>query len=166
VFVRPGELRFAEWSELDFDSSQWRIPAEKMKMDDYHLVPLSRQVIGILQELRSFTGTGRYLFPSLRTRERPISDVTLNAALRRLGFTSDEQTAHGFRSIASTLLNELGYPSDVIELQMAHKERNKVRAAYNRAQRLDERRKMMQGWSDHLDSLRGGANVFRLKRVG
>jgi integrase len=166
VFVRPGELRFAEWSEFDFDLSQWRIPAEKMKMDDYHLVPLSRQVIGILQELRSFTGTGRYLFPSLRTRERPISDVTLNAALRRLGFTSDEQTAHGFRSIASTLLNELGYPSDVIELQMAHKERNKVRAAYNRAQRLDERRKMMQGWSDHLDSLRDGAKVFRLRRAG
>jgi integrase len=159
VFVRPGELRFAEWSEFDFDSSQWRIPAEKMKMDDYHLVPLSRQVIGILQELRSFTGTGRYLFPSLRTRERPISDVTLNAALRRLGFTSDEQTAHGFRSIASTLLNELGYPSDVIELQMAHKERNKVRAAYNRAQRLDERRKVLQGWSDHLDSLRGRESV-------
>jgi integrase len=123
-------------------------------------------VIGILQELRSFTGTGRFLFPSLRTRERPISDVTLNAALRRLGFTSDEQTAHGFRSIASTLLNELGYPSDVIELQMAHKERNKVRAAYNRAQRLDERRKMMQGWSDHLDSLRDGAKVFRLIRAG
>jgi len=135
-------------------------------MDDYHLVPLSRQVIAILQELRSFTGTGRYLFPSLRTKERPISDVTLNAALRRLGFNSDEQTAHGFRSIASTLLNELGYPSDVIELQMAHKERNKVRAAYNRAQRLDERRKMMQAWSDHLDGLRDGANVFRLKRAG
>lgn len=165
VFVRPGELRFAEWSEFNFDSSQWRIPAEKMKMDDYHLVPLSRQVIGILQELRSFTGTGRYLFPSLRTRERPISDVTLNAALRRLGFTSEKQTAHGFRSIASTLLNELGYPSDVIELQMAHKERNKVRAAYNRAQRLDERRKMMQAWSDHMDSLRDGAHVFHLKRT-
>jgi integrase len=127
-----------------------------MKMDDYHLVPLSRQVIGVLQELRSFTRTGRYLFSSLRTRERSISDVTLNAALRRLGFSSDEQTAHGFRSIASTLLNELGYPSDVIELQMVHKERNKVREAYNRAQRLDERQKLMQAWSDHLDSLRAG----------
>jgi integrase len=166
LFVRPGELRFAEWCEFDFDTAEWRIPAEKMKMDDYHLVPLSRQVVTILMDLQSFTGTGRYLFPSLRTRERPISDVTLNAALRRLGFTSDEQTAHGFRRIASTLLNELGYASDVIELQMAHKERNKVRAAYNRAQRMDERRKMMQAWADHLDGLRDGSNVFRLKRTG
>lgn len=101
----------------------------------------------------------------MRTRERPISDVTLNAALR-IGFTRDEQTAHGFRSVASTLLNELGYPSDVIELQMAHKERNKVRAEYNRAQCLDARRKMMRGWSDHLDSLGDGATVVWMKRVG
>jgi integrase len=121
LFVRPGELRFAEWSEFDFEAAEWRIPAEKMKMDDYHLVPLSRQAVATLQELRSFTGNGRYLFPSLRTTERPISDVTLNAALRRLGFSSDEQTAHGFRGVASILLNELGHQSDVIELQMAHK---------------------------------------------
>jgi integrase len=121
LFVRPGELRFAEWSEFDFEAAEWRIPAEKMKMDDYHLVPLSRQAVATLQELRSFTGNGRYLFPSLRTKERPISDVTLNATLRRLGFSSDEQTAHGFRSVASILLNELGHQSNVIELQMAHK---------------------------------------------
>lgn len=134
-------------------------------MDDYQLVLLLTQVIAILQELRSFTGDARYLFPSLRTKERPISDLTLNAALRRLGFSGDQQTAHGFRSIANTLLNELGHPPDVIELQVAHKERSKVRAAYNRAQRLEARRKMMQAWSDHLDSLGDGANVFRVNRT-
>jgi integrase len=161
LFVRPGELRFAEWQEFSIEAAEWRIPAPKMKMQmqEYHLVPLSQQVVVILRKLQPITGSGKYLFPSLRTRERPISDTTLNAALRRLGFSSDEQTAHGFRSIADTLLNELGFPPDVIELQMAHKERNKVRAAYNRAQRLDERRKMMQAWADYLDGLRAGAGV-------
>jgi hypothetical protein len=159
VFVRPGELRFAEWREFDLDAAEWRIPAEKMKMDEYHLVPLSKQVVSIIRELQPFTGNGKYLFPSLRTKERPISDVTLNAVLRRLGFSSEEQTAHGFRTIADTFLNELGFPPDIIELQLARKERNKVRAAYNRAQRLDERRKMMQLWADHLDSLRAGTSA-------
>jgi integrase len=120
VFVRPGELRFAEWREFDLDAAEWRIPAEKMKMDEYHLVPRSKQAVTIIRELQPFTGNGRYLFPSLRTKERPISDVTLNAALRRLGFSSDEQTAHGFRTIADTFLNELGFPPDIIELQLAH----------------------------------------------
>jgi integrase len=161
VFVRPGELRFAEWREFDLEGAEWRIPAEKMKMDEYHLVPLSRQAVSIIRELRPFTGNGKYLFPSLRTRDRPISDATLNAALRRLGYSGDEQTTHGFRTIADTFLNELGFPPDVIELQLAHKERNKVRAAYNRAQRLDERRKMMQVWSDHLDGLKAGNHAAR-----
>ena len=115
-----------------------------------------------LEELRA--RGGRYLFPSLRTRDRPMSDNTINAALRRLGYTSEEQTGHGFRSMASTLLNEQGFPPDVIELQLAHTERNKVRAAYNKAQRLAERRKMMQAWADYLDGLRTGAQVIPLRR--
>lgn len=163
VFVRPGELRAAEWSEFDLDNAEWRIPATRMKMGEAHIVPLARQVTAILQELRRFARGGRYLFPSLRTRERPMSNNTLNAALRRLGYSSDEQTAHGFRSMASTLLNEQGFPPDIIELQLAHAERNKVRAAYNRAQRLPERRKMMQAWADYLDGLRHGGNVVALR---
>ena len=107
---------------------------------------------------------GRYLFPSLRTRDRPMSDNTINAALRRMGYTSEEQTGHGFRSMASTLLNEQGFPPDVIELQLAHTERNKVRAAYNKAQRLPERRKMMQAWADYLDGLREGARIVPIQR--
>jgi integrase len=164
--LRPGELRFAEWREFDLATAEWRIPAEKMKMDEYHLVPLSKQAVAIIRELQPFTGNGKYLFPSLRTKERPISDVALNAALRRLGFSSEEQTAHGFRTIADTFLNELGFPPDIIELQLAHKERNKVRAAYNRAQRLDERRKMMQLWADHLDSLRTGTTAAAKAATG
>ncbi|HEX7113696.1 MAG TPA: integrase arm-type DNA-binding domain-containing protein [Steroidobacter sp.] len=164
VFVRPGELRAAEWREFDLKAAEWRIPASRMKMREPHIVPLSRQAVAILEELRRLTGGGRYLFPSLRTPERPISENTLNAALRRLGYSGEEMTAHGFRAMASTLLNERGFPPDVIELQLAHKERNKVRAAYNRAERLEERRKMMQAWADYLDSLRAGAPVLRLKR--
>lgn len=165
VFVRPGELRAAEWSEFDLENAEWRIPAERMKMGEAHIVPLARQALAILGELEPFARGGRYLFPSLRTRERPMSDNTINAALRRLGYTSDEQTGHGFRSMASTLLNEQGYPPDVIELQLAHTERNKVRAAYNKAQRLPERRKMMQAWADYLDRLRTGAQVIPMRRT-
>ena len=164
VFVRPGELRAAEWIEIDLDGAEWRIPAERMKMNETHIVPLSTQAIAIIEELHSITGHGRFLFPSLRTNERPISENTLNAALRRLGYSKEEMTAHGFRTIASTQLNELGWSPDVIELQLAHVERNKVRAAYNRAERLDERRKMMQQWADYLDGLRQGNNVVNLKR--
>ena len=130
-----------------------------MKMGEPHIVPLARQAVALLRELQPFARGGRYLFPSLRTRERPMSNNTINAALRRLGYASDEQTAHGFRSMASTLLNEQGFPPDVIELQLAHSERNKVRAAYNKAQRLPERRKMMQAWADYLDGLRAGKQV-------
>ena len=113
VFVRPGELRGAEWSEFDLEGAEWRIPAARMKMGDQHIVPLSRQAVAILRELHSLTGRGRYAFPSLLSAERPMSDNTINAALRRLGYTSDEQTGHGFRSMASTLLNEQGLPPNV-----------------------------------------------------
>ena len=154
VFVRPGELRAAEWSEFDLDRSEWRIPAERMKMREAHIVPLARQALEILREVHKRTGEGRFVFPAIGKRERPLSENTLNAALRRLGYAKDEMTAHGFRTIASTLLNEQGWHPDLIELQLAHKERNKVRAAYNRAQRLEERRKMMRAWADYVDELR------------
>jgi integrase len=166
VFVRPGELRTAECSEFDLPNAVWRIPAVRMKMKEPHIVPLARQAVAILRELEPFAQGGRYLFPSLRTRDRPMSDNTINAALRRLGYSSEEQTGHGFRTMASTLLNEQGFPPDVIELQLAHTERNKVRAAYNKAQRLAERRKMMQAWADYLDGLRAGANVAPIRRPG
>ncbi len=162
VFVRPGELRGAEWSEFDLEAGEWRIPANRMKMREPHLVPLSSQAIAILKELQKHTSERRLLFPSLRSKDRPMSDNTLNAALRRLGYAGDEHTAHGFRSTASTRLNELGFPPDVIELQLAHAERNKVRAAYNRAERLDERRKMMQAWADYLDGLKSGAQIIAI----
>ncbi|MGB6603126.1 MAG: integrase arm-type DNA-binding domain-containing protein, partial [Steroidobacteraceae bacterium] len=140
VFVRPGELRQAEWSEFDLEGAEWRIPAARMKMRELHIVPLARQALAILRELQPFARGGRYVFASLRSRDRPMSNNTINGALRRLGYSSEEQTGHGFRSMASTLLNEQGFPPDVIELQLAHSERNKVRAAYNKAQRLPERR--------------------------
>jgi integrase len=165
VFVRPGELRAAEWTEFDLPNAEWRIPGARMKMGEPHLVPLSRQALSVLRELQPLARGGRYLFPSLRTRDRPMSNNTINAALRRLGYTSEEQTGHGFRSMASTLLNEQGFPPDVIELQLAHLERNKVRAAYNKAQRLPERRKMMQVWADYLDTLRVGADVVPIGRL-
>jgi integrase len=164
VFVRPGELRGAEWAEFDLEAAEWRIPAERMKMGAAHIVPLSEQALTTLRELQLLTGRGRYLFPSLRTRERPISENTLGAALRRLGYSKDEMTAHGFRAMASTLLNEQGFPPDVIELQLAHTQRNKVRAAYNRAQRLAERRQMMQAWAHYLGTLKAGGNVVLIRR--
>jgi integrase len=164
VFVRPGELRAAEWSEFDLENAEWRIPGARMKMGEPHIVPLACQALAILRELQPLARGGRYLFPSLRTRDRPMSDNTVNAALRRLGYASEEQTGHGFRSMASTLLNEQGFPPDVIELRLAHTERNKVRAAYNKAQRLPERRKMMQAWANYLDALREGAPVVPIRR--
>lgn len=166
LFVRPGELRHAEWTEFVPDGHEplWRIPAEKMKMREQHLVPLAAQSLVLLRELRAVTGRGRYIFPSLRSGSRPMSENTVNAALRRLGYSTDEMTGHGFRSLASTCLNEQGYHPDLIELQLAHAERNQVRAAYNKAQRLPERRKMMQAWGDYLDGLRAGANVVPIRR--
>ncbi len=154
TFVRPGELRLASWSEFDLDKADWRIPAERMKIGEAHLVPLSMQAVAVLRELQSISGAGEYVFSSLRTGRRPMSNNTVNAALRRLGYTREEMTGHGFRALASTLLNEQGWHPDLIELQLAHAERNKVRAAYNRAQRIPERRKMMQAWADYLDELR------------
>ena len=167
VFVRPGELRAAEWAEFDILNATWRIPASRMKMREEHIVPLSRQAVSILRELQQVTGgkDAKYLFPSMRTRSRCMSENTVNAALRRLGYSKDEMTGHGFRSIASTLLHEHGqWSSEIIERQLAHGERNKVKAAYNRAQHLTERRKMMQWWSDYLDTLRDGAEIIRLPK--
>lgn len=154
VFVRPGELRQAEWSEFDLDNALWRIPASKMKMRDEHIVPLPSQAVDILRELQALTTRSRYVFPGERSASRPMSENTVNAALRRLGFDKDTMTGHGFRAMASTRLNEMGWSPDVIERQLAHAERNKVRAAYNRAQYITERNKMMQAWGDYLDSLR------------
>ena len=162
VFVRPGELRHAEWIEFDFKKTEWRIPAGKMKMKEQHIVPLSAQAIGILREIQPLTGSGRYVFPSERGNGRPMSENTVNAALRRLGYAKDEMTGHGFRSMASTLLHELGLSHAVIERQLAHAERNKVSAAYNFAEHLPERRKMMQQWADYLDKLKVGADVVLL----
>jgi integrase len=129
-----------------------------------HLVPLARQAVVILREIEPLTGRGRYVFPSPRSVQRPLSDNAVTAALRRIGYTGEQMSWHGFRAMASTLLNELGFPPDIIELQLAHQERDEVRAAYNRAQRLDERRKMMQAWADYLDGLRSGSNVVPFRR--
>ena len=152
TFLRPGEVRLGEWSEIDLDEKLWRIPAKRMKMRLDHLVPLSTQACAILEELRKLTGHGSLMFPG-RSSSAPISDVTFLAALRRMDFQKDEMCAHGFRSMASTILNEQGYPADAIEKQLAHNPRNKIRGIYNRAEYLPERRKMMQEWADYLTSL-------------
>lgn len=165
VFVRPGELRKAEWTELDLDAGEWRIPAERMKMREPHLVPLSAQAVAILREVQPLTGEGRYVFPSIRSLARPMSENTITVALRRLGYTGDEMTGHGFRSMASTLLHEQGWPSDVIERQLAHAERNRIKAAYNYAEYLPQRRKMMQAWADYLDTLKQGGNVVPIRKT-
>lgn len=153
-FVRPGELRHAEWVEIDFEKAEWRIPAHKMKMRSVHIVPLCTQAIDTLQELSALTGRGKYVFPSIRSPNQAMSENTVLGALRRLGYTKDEMTAHGFRSMASTILNEHGWNRDAIERQLAHSERNSVRAAYNYAEHLPERQKMMQAWADYLDNLK------------
>ena len=165
VFVRPGELRRAEWAEFDFDNCEWRIPAAKMKMKDPHIVPLSKQAVDVLREIQPLTGRGRYVFPSIRTNKRPMSENTVLAALRRMGFEKDEMTGHGFRAMASTVLHEQGWPSDVIERQLAHAERNRIKAAYNHAQHLPERRRMMQAWADYLNTLKSGGKSVPLGRA-
>lgn len=158
VFVRPGELRHAEWSEIDLEGALWTIPASKTKMRKEHVVPLSCQAIAILKGVQSLTGQGGYVFPSVRTRRRPMSDNTINAGLRRLGYATDEMTAHGFRAMASTLLNESGkWNPDAIERALAHGDTDKVRAAYHRGAHWKERVAMAQWWSDYLDELRRGA---------
>ena len=136
TFLRPGEVRLGEWGEIDMEEKLWRIPARRMKMRLDHLVPLSSQACVVLEELRQITGRGRLMFPDLRSSERAISDATFIAALQRMGFEKDEMCAHGFRSMASTILNEQGYPADAIEKQLAHNPRNKIRGIYNRAEYL------------------------------
>lgn len=155
VFVRPGELRGAEWGEFDISQAEWRIRAQRMKARVQHLVPLARQSLVVLEELRPLTGDGKYLFPSIRNPSKPMSENTINVALRAMGYSHSQMTGHGFRSMASTLLNESGkWNSDVIERQLAHGERDEVRAAYNYAKHLLARRRMMQSWADQLDKLK------------
>jgi integrase len=166
VFVRPGELRHAECKEFDLDKAEWVIPAEKMKMKRPHRVPLSRQALVILEDLKEVTGEGRWLFPSVRSVTRPISENTVNAALRRLGYGKDEICGHGFRAMAATRLNEMGqWNADAIERQMAHQEGNAVRRAYTHgAEYWSERVAMMQAWADYLDELREAGKILPLRR--
>ena len=154
VFVRAKELASAEWAHFDLDAAEWRIPAETMKMRQMHIVPLSRQALEILHELHAFTGQGRFLFQGRRDKDAPMRSISLVFALRRLGYSKDEMTFHGFRSMASTVLNAKGYNRDWIERQLAHSERNRVRAAYNHTDYLPERRKMMQEWANYLMELK------------
>jgi len=164
VFVRPGELRHAEWAEFDLDAAIWTIPAARTKMRREHHVPLSRQAIAIVRETHKVSGEGKLVFPGLRGPARPLSENTFNAALRRLGYSSDEMTAHGFRAMASTLLNQSAkWRPDVVERALAHGEPDKIRAAYNRAEYWSERVEMAQWWSSHLDTLRDGAQVVPLR---
>lgn len=164
VFLRPGELRGGRWCEIDFNNALWRLPADRMKMKREHLLPLSQQAVAILTALKPITGYSEFLFPAIGPKHRPISENTLGAALRGLGYGPDVMVPHGFRSIASTLLHELGYESRDIELQLAHADSNKIRGIYNRAERIKERTKMMQQWSDYLDNLRDAGNVVALRR--
>ena len=180
LFVRPGELRAARWDEFTFDLvdsiveaqaqeverrplPEWRIPAERMKMGEQHLVPLSRQSVTILRELHKYTGPDGYLFPGARSKLRYMSENTINAALRRLDYGSEEMTGHGFRHMASTILHERGYRSEWIERQLAHGDRNSIRARYNFAEHLPERRRMMQEWADYLDTLAASADTSRVR---
>lgn len=162
VFVRPGELRQAEWHDIDLEACEWRIPEEKMKGGSPHIVPLSKQAMDILTEVYQLTGPSGYVFPSIRTASRPMSENTINVSLRRLGYDKDEMTGHGFRSMASTLLNEHGWHRDAIERQLAHTPKDKVRASYNYAEHLQDRKRMMQAWADYLDSLKSGGKVVPL----
>lgn len=176
LFCRPGELRAAEWAEFDFDhrdGPQWVIPATKRKLRKAekenpstppHIVPLSTQALAVLHELRPLTGSKQFVFPGARSAKRPMSDMTVNAALRRLGYAKEEMTGHGFRHMATTLLNELGFNRDAIERQMAHKEPG-VRGVYNKAEHLPERRRMMQAWADYLEGLKRGGTVVPIKRA-
>jgi integrase len=162
IFARPANLAAAEWDEFDLEAAEWRIAADKMKMKDAHIVPLSKQAIALLQDIHPLTGSRRYVFASnkgKRGNEPHISRESIGAAIRRMGYQG-QHTAHGFRTTASTLLHEQGFHSDMIERQLSHAERNRIKAAYNRAQHLPERRKMMQAWSDYLDSLKAGADVI------
>lgn len=162
VFVRPGELRHAEWADFDLDKGIWTIPPHKTKMRKVHSIPLSSQVIGILGRIEHDADYSRFLFPSLRSVDRPMSENTINAALRRMGYAQHEMTGHGFRAMAATLLNEMGlWHADAIERQLAHSDNNAVRRAYARGEYWDERVKMMQHWSDYLDKLRADGKLVQ-----
>lgn len=151
TFVRPGELCRAEWGEMEMSEAIWRIPPHRMKMKRPHIVPLSRQALAVLRELRPLTGDTRWLFPSRWDSTKPSGRTILNTALRRIGYGREVMTAHGFRAMAATTLSEQGWPSEVIERQLAHVDKNRVRAAYQRSELLTERRRMMQAWGDYLD---------------
>ncbi|MEQ1485910.1 integrase arm-type DNA-binding domain-containing protein [Methyloglobulus sp.] len=165
LFARPANLARAEWSEFDLDAAEWRIGADKMKMKDAHIVPLSKQVVALLKDIHPFSGHQQYVFASNQGKngEKHISRESIGAAIRRMGYQG-QHTAHGFRTTASTLLHEQGFHSDMIERQLAHAEQNKVKAAYNRAQHLPERVKMMQTWADYLDGLKNGAAVIPFRK--
>ncbi|MDP9892574.1 integrase [Variovorax boronicumulans] len=164
VFVRPGELRTAEWAEIDLDAAEWRIAGPKMKMKVDHIVPLARQAVEILRELQPLTGHGRFVFPSIRTGERPMSENTINAALRGMGYSADVHTAHGFRATARTIMDEvLGERVDFIEHQLSHMVKDTNGRAYNRTAHLPARREMMQRWADYLDKLAAGAEIIQFK---
>lgn len=165
VFVRPGNLRHAEWAEIDLDAAEWRIAGSKMKSGEPHIIPLASQAVEVLRELQPLTGRGRYVFPSARAGGRPMSDNAILVALRTIGIPKDELVGHGFRGMASTVLHEQGWNTEVIERQLAHAERNKVKAAYNHAQHMPERKRMMQSWADYLDGLRNGAEVIPIGKT-
>jgi integrase len=166
LFVRPGELRKMEWTELDLDKAEWIIPADKMKMGVTHIVPLAKQAVAVLREMLPLTGRSRYVFHGERDHDRPMSDNAIRSALRRMGWTNDEMTPHGFRAMASTILDNMGYKQEWLERQLAHEEPNKIKAAYKREawrMYLSERTAMMQAWADYLDKLKAGAKVIPLR---
>jgi len=162
LFARPGEIRQMEWKDIDLIANEWRYFVTKTETEQ--IVPLSTQVVEVLAEIKRLTGTGRYVFPSIRTGNRPMSNNTVRLALRAMDYDKETMSAHGFRTTASTLLNEQGWSPDAIERQLAHTARNKVRAAYNRAQYLDERKKMMQAWANYLDGLKKGADIIPFRK--
>jgi integrase len=163
VFVRPGELRQAEWADIDLDQAEWSYLVTKT--DTRHVVPLSSQAVAILQELQPVTGRGRYVFPSARSATRPMSENAVLAAMRRMGIRKEEMSGHGFRAMARTILDEvLGFRPDFIEHQLAHAVRDPNGRAYNRTAHLSERRKMMQEWADYLDKLKAGAEIIPINR--
>jgi len=162
VFVRPGELRRAEWADIDLEKAEWRFIVTKTKTP--HLVPLSCQAVQVLKELQPLTGRGRYVFPGARTKDRPMSDNAILAAMRRMNISKDEMSGHGFRAMARTILDEvLGVRPDFIEHQLAHAVRDPNGRAYNRTAHLEERRKMMQLWADYLDKLKAGAEIIPIR---
>jgi integrase len=161
VFVRPKELRTAEWAEIDLDAAEWSIPGRKMKSREPHVVPLARQAVELLKELYPLTGSGRYVFPNHRTPQKPMSNMAVLAALRYLGYEKHEMTGHGFRALSRTLLDEeLHFPPHLVEHQLGHRVKDALGRSYNRTQHLPERKVMMQKWADFLDALRSGGKVI------